>query len=94
MLHRNLPATSAAWTITVRILFNILASLYLLIKGHFKIAFKTFTAHVGYLQWVIMFRETASCKKSLLDMNSVYKGSITYQYFIAGKKKFRDIVKS
>lgn len=94
MLHRNLPATPAIWIIPVRILLNIFSSFYFILKGHFTIAFKTTTAHIGYLRWVIMVREKSCCKKSLFSMDSVYKGSLVYQYFIARKRKFNDIVKS
>ena len=96
MLHRNLPSTAALWVIPIRLFLNAAAIFYFLLKGHFRIAFFTITAQFAYLKWSLSKKTSSSSitKKSLHQISTVYKGSIIYDYYLLGKKKFSDIVKS
>ncbi|MBC7830286.1 MAG: glycosyltransferase family 2 protein [Chitinophagaceae bacterium] len=95
MLHRNLPISSAFWTVPARLMLNIVALFYFIVKGHLKISLRAAVAQIDYLKWALLNKDlpTANNKKSLFQITSVYKGSILYQFYILGKKKFNDIVK-
>lgn len=94
MLHRNLPSASAIWVIPARLILNITSILFFFVKGHFRISFAATKAHIFYLKWVLFHPTTATATKKI-SMNKIkpmYHGSIVYNYYIRGKKKFRDIV--
>lgn len=96
MLHRNLPISAAFWILPTRLLLNAISLFYFIAKGHVRISVKAIIAQYDYFKWLLMNKElpTDHKKKSLSKISSVYKGSIIFQYYIVGKKKFSDIVKS
>lgn len=91
MLQKNLPISSAIWVIFCRFWFDFAALLHFLAEGKWKDAAAVSKAHRSFFK---CFVHTASKRKSFKAQREVgecYKGSIVWDYYFRGKKKFSAI---
>ncbi len=95
MLAKNEPLATALWKIPFRILLDSTAAYKELFTGNKSAYFSIAKAHLYFIKWLI-----ADKKKSVFPisksgkLNGRYNGSVVWQYFIANKTRFSEIIKN
>src|SRR5450432_985753 len=94
MLAKNLPIGQLAWKIPLRFFLDGLSAFKSLFSGQPAYFWAVLKAHLGFCRWVLADR-----KKSIFPpkrqgkLNGWYSHSVAWQYFISGKKTFKEIMK-
>jgi hypothetical protein len=92
MMFKNLPSSSLVPKILFRILLDIIAAFYGIMKArNFKDAGAIFKAHFSFYASLpqLLFKRKNIPHASSLHLTDV---SVIWQYFIKGKKKYSEIV--
>lgn len=94
MLTKNLPISTLLWLIPVRSTLDLLSSFYFISQGNFKHSAAIHKAHSAYFfnigkWWKLRNAMNLRLKKSTI--NGIYNGSIVWDYFAKGKRKFSDL---
>ncbi len=100
LLHKNLPLSSLIWKLPFRILLDVVAAYRELFSGrpqHFKAIAK---AHIHYFSQWFFWQRKRKASQQIIQQNQVvknntqaiYQKSIIWQFFIKGKKRFRELV--
>lgn len=93
MCMRNAPLSYKIWWLPVRALTDMVSLLFFLVKGNGKHALSVIKAYVAFLQWCFSAGHEYPVKRSsLTELKNVFKHSIIAQYFLAGRKKYSDVV--
>ncbi|MGC8866415.1 MAG: glycosyltransferase family 2 protein [Bacteroidales bacterium] len=90
MLIKNLPRRRLPFVLTARLFLDFAAALKFLADGGFRNFFAVFRAHASILR---QFRK-ALLKRRLVrpdDKAIIYRGSIVWAYFIAGKRHYSEL---
>jgi GT2 family glycosyltransferase len=90
MLSKNLPWYDVVWKIPLRIALDAVSAWKQLLQGqpiYFKAVFK---AHLSYVRWIGLNQN--QFKAGYPKLKGWYRGSIVWQYFIAKKRFFSQIV--
>src|SRR6185312_1483857 len=93
MLAKNLPAGQCLWKIPFRFLLDSISAWKSLLGGEGVYFLAILEAHLAFLKWMAFRR-----KKSVFPLKrggklaGWYKGSVVWQYFVAGRKSFDEIV--
>ena len=92
MIAKNLPEKRFR-TLMLRMMLDQLAAIRSLLTFHFKDFLAIQRAHIYFLTHMKKINSKRT-KSSIpfLQMQGVYNGSIVWNYFLKGKKKFTDIV--
>lgn len=94
MMAKNLPAGQCLWKIPLRFLLDSISAWKSLLAGEGVYFMAILEAHLAFLKWVFFKRKAsvfpAKTRGKLLGW---YTGSVVWQYFVAGKKTFAEIVK-
>jgi len=95
MLAKNLPFREKWWKLPARLLLDQVTAFKELIGGDRQYFGAVQRAHVAFLKWLFTVKKTKSTTvaKSMNEIAGVYSGSVIWQYFIKGKKKFSEIVR-
>lgn len=91
MLQKNLPLGSAIWVIFCRFWFDFAALLHFVAEGKWRDAAAVSKAHRSFFRY---FGRNASKRKLFKahgEFAEWYKGSIVWDYYFRGKKKFSAI---
>lgn len=95
MMVKNLPGRELWWKLPLRILLDITAAFRALLTGHAPECMAIIKAHLqffaGFGQWR---KKRALAKKDVVphrNTQGIYRRSVVFQYFIAGKKKYSDL---
>lgn len=94
MLFKNLPADKLYFVITVRILLDYLTFIKFSLSGSFSKAVAILKAHVHFfkeLRKLKKKREENFVVEDYKKMEGVYKRSLFIDYFILGKKTFKEL---
>ena len=95
MIARNLPWSQKWWKVPVRLALDQVAGVKSLLSGDMGYFAAVIKAHVAFFYWAIFNREKRFEPKQLNrleELDGVYRGSIVWQYFVKGKKRFSQIV--
>jgi len=92
MITRNMPLSQLIWKLPVRIALDALSAWKELFSGKPGYWLAVFKAHFAFAGW--LFSKKTIQLKEYHPLKGVYKGSIVWQYFISGKRKFSEIVGS
>lgn len=93
MMHRNLPWRAKWWKIPLRIGLDQLSAVRSLLKGDGGFFAAVIKAHLHYIGW--LFTGKKRLPVTNIDQASLegwYHGSVVWEYFIKGRKKFSEIV--
>lgn len=93
MITRNMPVARLVWVIPLRMVTDALAALRYLIYGKWSAGFAVIKGIFAYWKW-LLFDTTAfkwPRKRGLLNLHGVFRGTIVWQYFVNGKKKYQNI---
>jgi GT2 family glycosyltransferase len=93
MMSRNLPFRKSVWIIPVRLALDGLAAWRALFSGDAGFFFALIKAHIKYVQWLVFGKRWVDLpKKKSTAISGMYKGSIVWDYFVKGRKRFSEIV--
>jgi GT2 family glycosyltransferase len=94
MMAKNLPTRQWLWKIPYRFLLDSVSAWKSLLAGEGVYFMAIVEAHLAFLKWVAIKRkESIFPQKKGGKLTGWYPGSIVWQYFVLGKKTFREIVK-
>ncbi len=94
MMAKNLPLGQAILKIGFRFILDLVSASKSLLAGQFTYFTAVIRAHWGFLGWLFREQRTAvfpAQKRS--DWRGYYRGSVVWQHFVQGQKKFSEIVK-
>ena len=98
MMHKNLPGNQVFPKIFLRLILDGVYGASLLPKGQFKQIWAIIRAHFAYYgslgYWRRRRKEIYQGKKLVMPNQGFYKGSIVWQYFIKGKKKWSELMEN
>ncbi|MEO6584352.1 MAG: glycosyltransferase family 2 protein [Ferruginibacter sp.] len=93
MAHKNFGSFEKIWKLPFRFLLNGIAALRGMPRqSGYRSAI--LGAHVAYLQWAIKRNNRVSGNIKKKDLQGWYQGSIVWDYFVKGRKRFSEIVNS
>ncbi len=94
MLHRNLPAKYFRRTLLIRLLLDGVAAFKFLLSAEWSNFTAVFKAHKDYFKSLDHLKtERTSLVKKIKkeDHAEIYGGSIVFDFFLKGKRKFSDL---
>jgi GT2 family glycosyltransferase len=95
MMAKNLPLAQWIWKIPFRFLLDSISAWKSLFAGEGVYFFAILEAHLAFVKWLVFKRKISVFpKKKDGTLLGWYQGSIVWQYFVAGRKIFSEIVKS
>ena len=94
MIAKNLPPEQLAWKIPFRFLLDSVSAWKSLFSGEAIYFVAILEAHLAFIKWVVVGRKKSVFpKKRRAKLSGWYPRSIVWQYFVAGKKTFTEIMK-
>lgn len=94
MLIKNLPTFQLLWKIPIRLLLDHAAALSMLKEKNVEGGKMVFKAHADILSnlgfWLKKRKATQATKTKVND-TGIYHGSLIYQFFVKGKRKFSEL---
>lgn len=93
MLVKNYHQSNVFIKVLKRLILDGLAGIRFLILGQFKLFFSVFKAHFAFYASLSSTLRKRKQNKPKRNVNKAgwYKGSLVWDYFIGGKKKFSDL---
>jgi len=96
MLEKNLKFTDALFIIPIRFVLDMISALVYLIRGNPKDSFAVVKAYLAFLagqpEWL---RKRATVRRNVqkrkINNRIIYCGSIVFDYFLKGKKRFSEL---
>ncbi len=95
MLCKNLPTQQLIWKLPCRLALDGIVAWKNLFSGDAEFFMAVIKAHIGFVHWCLFTRRLSPMpdnKKGKL--RGMVTGSIVWAYFIQGKRKFSEIVRS
>jgi len=94
MMAKNLPMGQWLWKLPFRFLLDSISAWKSLLAGEGVYFMAILEAHLAFLKWVaIKQKESIFPQKKGGELTGWYRGSVVWEYFVVGKKTFREIVK-
>jgi len=94
MMVKNMPAREWIWKISFRFLLDSVSAWKSLLAGEGVYFLAIVEAHLAFLKWLFFKRkQSVFPKKRGGKLRAWYTHSIVWQYFVAGRKTFSEIVK-
>lgn len=94
MMAKNLPLEQWIWKIPFRFLLDSVSAWKSLFAGEGVYFVAILEAHLAFIKWLAVKRKySVFPKKRRGPLQGWYTGSIVWQYFVAGRKTFTEIVK-
>lgn len=96
MIYKNIPRRRYHYTFGVRIVFDILAGMHLLLKGDFKSARAVVDAYRDFVKMRPSYRMTREENMRKITVEAIptqYRKSILIDFYLRGKKSFTDILR-
>jgi GT2 family glycosyltransferase len=94
MMVKNMPADEWIWKISLRFLLDSVSAWKSLFAGEGVYFLAILEAHLAFIKWLAVKRkESIFPKKKGGVLLGWYSRSIVWQYFVAGRKTFSEIVK-
>jgi len=95
MMAKNLPLGQALWKIPFRFLLDSVSAWKSLFAGEAIYFVAIGEAHLAFVKWLVIGRKQSLFPQKKRGMlYGWYTRSIVWQYFVAGKKTFTEIVKA
>lgn len=92
MVQKNLPAFQAALVIFVRFWLDFVALVRFLMEGKSAHAREISRAHTHFLRDIFKTgRKASKVEKSRLNTTGLYRRSIVWDYFVKGRKTYREL---
>jgi GT2 family glycosyltransferase len=91
MICKNLPWSELWWKLPLRIGLDIVSAWKELLSGKAGYWLAVLKAHLAFIGWV--FGQKQASVSTYPRVNTVYRGSVVWQYFVRKKQIFSEIVK-
>ncbi len=95
LIFKNLPANQLVWKFTLRLILDWIASFKFLLNGSPKDCKAVWKAHLGFFKAIKKERIKRSTSLKIADGNllrpAVYHRLLIIDYFLLGKKTFKDL---
>ncbi|RXK58427.1 glycosyltransferase family 2 protein [Lacibacter luteus] len=91
MITKNMPWSELWWKLPLRLALDGLSAWKELLAGKGGYWLAVYNAHMAFCEWALGRQKRNTQAYPVLQ--TVYKGSVVYQYFLKKKKKFSEIVK-
>lgn len=91
MLTKNMPWSQLWWKLPLRLALDGLSAWKELFSGKAGYFMAVYNAHMAFCEWALSRQKHDASGYPVLQ--TVYKGSVVWQYFLKKKKKFSEIVK-
>jgi len=89
MMFKNLPVSSVIPIILIRLILDGVSGIKLLVEGNMKDFLAILRAHFSFYAMIpYLYKKSRGVPRSKA---SLYKGSVVWQYFIKGLKKFSEL---
>jgi GT2 family glycosyltransferase len=89
MMFKNLPVSSVIPIIIIRLILDGVSGIKLLVLGNMKDFLAILKAHFSFYTMIpYLYKKSKGVPRSKAGL---YKGSVVWQYFIKGLKKFSDL---
>ena len=93
MLYKNLSFAEVAWIIPARFALDAISAWKNLLSGQPSFFTAIMKSHFAFMGWFIKGRKSAIYPVvSQIKPKGVYKGSVVWQHFVKGKRKFLEII--
>lgn len=93
MLSKNLPLRSLWWKLPLRFVLDGISAWKSLADGERAYFLAIGRAHLAVLKWMLSRKEGSLFPvRRKNPEGGLYRGSIVYQHFVKGKKKFSEII--
>ncbi len=93
MLYKNLPYSTAFFTIGSRFVLDAVAAWKSLLLGDAGYFFAIAKAHMHFIKWIFFYQgKSIFPDKTNKPLSGWYNGLIIWEYFIKKKRKFSEIV--
>ena len=95
MLYKNLPRGQLIWKLPLRLVLDSITAWKSLLTGNTIYFAAIWNAHLGFINWCLFKQQ-----ESVMPVNrgtvlkGWFKGSIVWAYFVRGKTKFSEIMRS
>jgi len=94
MLSRNLPLSEKLWKIPVRFALDAVSAWKNLLQGEGSYFRAVAKAHLQWMKWnLTRHARHAIAKRPAGQLSGYYRGSVVWQHFAKGQKKFTEIVR-
>lgn len=91
LLEKNLASGERSRTVFIRMLLDGVAALKFLAAGKWGDFSAVFKAHVYFHRHRRKFRSQSGTQRPFSSLSGYYNGSVVWQYFARGVKRFRDL---
>ena len=92
-LIRNLPLGKLIFRLPARVVMDWISAMYFLLSGQFGSALAVFRSHLYLLAHPSMLRKMRQESRTQATLEvPPYPGSLVWQYYIKGKKRFTDLI--
>lgn len=91
MLQKNLPFWRAVWVISIRLWLDFFALLHFLIQGNFKDALAVHQAHKAFFGSFFKTAKKRNNPRKLQVRSGYYPGSMVWNFYLRGKRKFSEL---
>ncbi|MGM9506346.1 glycosyltransferase family 2 protein [Larkinella sp. GY13] len=96
MLYKNLPTGHVFLNILIRLVLDGISGVRLLVAGNWRDTLAILQAHFTFYSWLPYLRKQrnalADLRKNRITHPQIYPHSIIWQYFIKGRKTFRELL--
>jgi GT2 family glycosyltransferase len=92
MMSKNLPEQGKESILFLRRILDTIAAVKLLLTGNFQDFRAIIRAHLDFR--TLRPQVSVPVSRRLLDLPGVYHGSVVWEYFILGKRRFHDLKKA
>ncbi|WP_421827688.1 glycosyltransferase family 2 protein [Larkinella sp.] len=96
MLYKNLPTGHVFLNILIRLILDGISGVRLLVAGNWRDTLAILQAHFIFYSWLPYLRKQrnalADLRKNRITHPQIYPHSIIWQYFVKGRKTFRELL--
>ena len=93
MVYRNTRFGFRIWWLPLRILIDQSAVLHYIYTSDFKNALAVWKGYAGFFKWLVKENGKVKVKRPLNTVPGVYKGSVVWEFYVRGKKTYRELRK-
>jgi len=93
MLFKNLSGWNRFYVLFLRAMLDSASAIKSLVKGDSGYFLSVVRAHISFISWIFSKREgSVFPQKKSGRLNGYYSGSVAWQHFVKGKRKFTDLI--
>jgi len=92
MMAKNMPAGEALWKISYRFILDAVSAVKSLFAGEATYFVAVIRAHFAFLYWLLFMKKKKKAYSKKRRLQGYLRKSVVWAYFVAGKRRFTEIV--